>query len=307
MTETAAQVRLWTRQTSAAACTGRWRPCCCTTATTRSPSWVRRGSSPPRGAWTTEEYYYLAEPDSLAEAARAVPPVRVDLAPQRPQQRRQRRPRRTRRRAGRAAQNASPGVLPIAAVDNFHLPFRPAFHDVHAAHLLVVYRITDTDVYVSDAQPPAFQGPIPIATPCAAGTRRTPLMTPTCSSAPAPATGAGCTPVCGSRPGDRPGLARPGDPGQRRPVSGGVPGRHRDPGSRAFAGISAGCARRSPGRRLPAGAERAVRDRWNIQAQTRAARGVPARPGPAVEKRSRSSPRPPPASTPSRTAGPACA
>ncbi|MEV7026855.1 BtrH N-terminal domain-containing protein, partial [Kitasatospora sp. NPDC093558] len=51
----------------------------------------------------------------------------------------------------------------IVAVDNYHLPFRPAFHDVHAAHLVVVpaWRRTPdgaVEFYVSDAQPPAFQG-----------------------------------------------------------------------------------------------------------------------------------------------------
>lgn len=54
------------------------------------------------------------------------------------------------------------GRLVIAAVDNYHLPFRPAFHDVHAAHLLVVYGLDEARgrVHVSDAMPPAFQGPI---------------------------------------------------------------------------------------------------------------------------------------------------
>jgi hypothetical protein len=51
----------------------------------------------------------------------------------------------------------------IVAVDNYHLPFRPAYHDVHAAHLVVVpaWRGTvdgDVEFYVSDAQPPHFQG-----------------------------------------------------------------------------------------------------------------------------------------------------
>ncbi|WP_330242394.1 BtrH N-terminal domain-containing protein [Streptomyces sp. NBC_00525] len=51
----------------------------------------------------------------------------------------------------------------IVAVDNYHLPFRPAFHDVHAAHLVVVpgWRRTpggEAEFYVSDAQPPKFQG-----------------------------------------------------------------------------------------------------------------------------------------------------
>ncbi|MFJ8532181.1 BtrH N-terminal domain-containing protein [Streptomyces sp. NPDC093591] len=54
------------------------------------------------------------------------------------------------------------GRLVLAGVDNYHLPFRPAYHDVHAAHLLVVYGVDEHagTVWVSDAMPPAFQGPI---------------------------------------------------------------------------------------------------------------------------------------------------
>jgi hypothetical protein len=48
----------------------------------------------------------------------------------------------------------------IAAVDNFHLPFRPAFGDVHAAHLLLVTGLDEARgrIRVCDAQPPAFAG-----------------------------------------------------------------------------------------------------------------------------------------------------
>jgi hypothetical protein len=54
--------------------------------------------------------------------------------------------------------------LVIAAVDNFHLPFRPAYGDVHAAHLVVLYGLDEVRglVYVSDAMPPAFRGAVPI-------------------------------------------------------------------------------------------------------------------------------------------------
>jgi hypothetical protein len=55
--------------------------------------------------------------------------------------------------------------LVIAAVDNYYLPFRPAFGDVHAAHLIVVFGV-DLElglIYVSDAMPPAFRGSIPVA------------------------------------------------------------------------------------------------------------------------------------------------
>jgi uncharacterized membrane protein len=52
----------------------------------------------------------------------------------------------------------------IAAVDNFHLPFRPAYHDVHAAHLLVVSGVDRENgtVTVADAMPPEFRGAIPL-------------------------------------------------------------------------------------------------------------------------------------------------
>lgn len=56
------------------------------------------------------------------------------------------------------------GRPPLIAVDNFHLPFRPAYHDVHSEHLLVVHRIDRAagTVTVSDAQPPEFSGPLSI-------------------------------------------------------------------------------------------------------------------------------------------------
>jgi hypothetical protein len=50
------------------------------------------------------------------------------------------------------------GRLPVVAVDNFHLPFRPAWHDVHSAHLIVVAALDDGRAWISDAMPPAFQG-----------------------------------------------------------------------------------------------------------------------------------------------------
>lgn len=55
--------------------------------------------------------------------------------------------------------------LLIAAVDNFFLPFRPAFGDVHAAHLLVITGLDENRglVHVCDAMPPAYAGPLPIA------------------------------------------------------------------------------------------------------------------------------------------------
>ncbi|GII85570.1 hypothetical protein Ssi03_35600 [Sphaerisporangium siamense] len=54
------------------------------------------------------------------------------------------------------------GRWPIIAVDNFHLPFRPAYRDVHAAHLITVYGLDEERAYVGDAMPPAHAGPIPV-------------------------------------------------------------------------------------------------------------------------------------------------
>jgi hypothetical protein len=66
---------------------------------------------------------------------------------------------------GALEQALSQGRLPIIAVDNYYLPFRPAFGDVHAAHLIVVHEVdrADQTVIVSDAMPPAFEGRLPVA------------------------------------------------------------------------------------------------------------------------------------------------
>jgi hypothetical protein len=55
------------------------------------------------------------------------------------------------------------GTAPIVAVNNFHLPFRPAYHDVHAAHLVVVtgYDEHHDSYQILDLMPPAFAGPLP--------------------------------------------------------------------------------------------------------------------------------------------------
>jgi hypothetical protein len=55
---------------------------------------------------------------------------------------------------------------PVAvAVDNYHLPFRPAYHDVHANHLVIVYGFDDEGetARVLDAVPPRFDGDLPLA------------------------------------------------------------------------------------------------------------------------------------------------
>ena len=55
---------------------------------------------------------------------------------------------------------------PVAvAVDNFYLPFRPAFRDVHTNHLLTVYGFDDEarHALVADAVPPRYQGPLALS------------------------------------------------------------------------------------------------------------------------------------------------
>jgi hypothetical protein len=108
------------------------------------------------GDWRSEEFYYPCAGRTLAEALAPLHPLTSVW----------------RRAPADGADPLGPlraqllaGRLPIAAVDNFYLPFRPAFGDVHAAHLLVVAGIDDERgaVLVSDAQPPEFQGPIPVA------------------------------------------------------------------------------------------------------------------------------------------------
>ncbi|HXM57053.1 MAG TPA: BtrH N-terminal domain-containing protein [Candidatus Dormibacteraeota bacterium] len=58
-----------------------------------------------------------------------------------------------------AVASGRPGAV---AVDNFHLPFRPAYRDVHSNHLVLVYGFDDERrlAWVLDAVPPRFDGPI---------------------------------------------------------------------------------------------------------------------------------------------------
>ncbi|HEX6291230.1 MAG TPA: BtrH N-terminal domain-containing protein [Herpetosiphonaceae bacterium] len=57
------------------------------------------------------------------------------------------------------------GEPAIIAEDNFYIPFRPAFGDVHAAHLLVMYGFDEAtdDVFVLDSTPPIYKGPIKVS------------------------------------------------------------------------------------------------------------------------------------------------
>lgn len=68
---------------------------------------------------------------------------------------------------------------PVAvAADNFHLPFRPAYRDVHTNHLMVLYGFDEerAEVFVADPVPPAFQGAIPLAALTAARDSGNPVL-----------------------------------------------------------------------------------------------------------------------------------
>lgn len=54
------------------------------------------------------------------------------------------------------------GEPALVAVDNFWLPFRPAYQDVHSNHLVAVYGFDDEAdlVWINDGVPPAFDGPM---------------------------------------------------------------------------------------------------------------------------------------------------
>jgi hypothetical protein len=54
------------------------------------------------------------------------------------------------------------GEPALVAVDNFWLPFRPAYQDVHSNHLVLVHGFDDEEdlVQVNDVVPPAFAGPL---------------------------------------------------------------------------------------------------------------------------------------------------
>ncbi|WP_433374825.1 BtrH N-terminal domain-containing protein [Streptosporangium sp. CA-115845] len=100
-----------------------------------------------------EEYYYPCAPgESLLEAIAPYHPVRsrwhepADAAGGR-----------------REVRDAVEAGVPVAvAVDNYHLPFRPAYQDVHSNHLIVVHGFDEErgTATVLDAVPPAFHGEI---------------------------------------------------------------------------------------------------------------------------------------------------
>jgi hypothetical protein len=70
------------------------------------------------------------------------------------------------------------GKPTVVAADNFYLPFRPAYTDVHTNHLIVVYGYDEAagTVRVLDAVPPHFDGDITLGELAAARDSRNPQL-----------------------------------------------------------------------------------------------------------------------------------
>ncbi|TCO60855.1 BtrH N-terminal domain-containing protein [Actinocrispum wychmicini] len=70
------------------------------------------------------------------------------------------------------------GVPIVVAADNFYLPFRPAYQDVHTNHLVIVYGYDDNagTVRVLDAVPPRFDGDIRLDELAAARDSQNPIL-----------------------------------------------------------------------------------------------------------------------------------
>ncbi|MFJ3519970.1 MULTISPECIES: BtrH N-terminal domain-containing protein [unclassified Streptomyces] len=101
-----------------------------------------------------EEYYFPLHRDGLLES----------LAPHHPVWSRWHWPKDAESGWREVREAVLAGNAVAAAADNFHLPFRPAYRDVHTNHLLTVYGFDDERelVLISDPVPPRFQGAIPL-------------------------------------------------------------------------------------------------------------------------------------------------
>ncbi|MFF5639400.1 BtrH N-terminal domain-containing protein [Streptomyces sp. NPDC012825] len=109
----------------------------------------------PDGVRREEYYYPYAGDDSLLGA----------LAPHHPVRSRWHEPADAAAGWREVREQLRAGVPVAVAVDNYHLPFRPAYRDVHSNHLVVVHGYDEErgTVRVLDAVPPAFHGDITLA------------------------------------------------------------------------------------------------------------------------------------------------
>jgi hypothetical protein len=102
-----------------------------------------------------EEYYFPCRPGvSLLES----------LAPHHPVRSRWRQPDDAAEGWIQVRERLRAGEPVAVAVDNFHLPFRPAYRDVHTNHMIMVHGFDDRQgtVQVLDAVPPSFEGAITV-------------------------------------------------------------------------------------------------------------------------------------------------
>src|SRR6185437_8893655 len=103
-----------------------------------------------------EEYYFPC-PDGRSLLA--------SLAPRHPIGSRWRWPADAEQGWQQVREQVAAGIPVAVAVDNFELPFRPAYQDVHSNHLVIVRGFDDErqTVSVLDAIPPFFAGELPLA------------------------------------------------------------------------------------------------------------------------------------------------
>jgi hypothetical protein len=109
----------------------------------------------------SEEYYFPRPPNRSLLAS---------LAPHHPIESRWRWPDSAEQGWQQVREQVLTGTPVAVAVDNFEVPFRPAYQDVHSNHLVIVYGFDDErqTVSVLDAIPPFFLGELPLQTLTAA-------------------------------------------------------------------------------------------------------------------------------------------
>ncbi len=105
------------------------------------------------GELRREEYYYPRPPGVSLLGA---------LAPYHPVRSRWHSPADAEQGWAQVRAAVAAGTPVAVAVDNYHLPFRPAYQDVHSNHLIIVYGFDDAagSVRVLDTVPPRFDGDI---------------------------------------------------------------------------------------------------------------------------------------------------
>jgi hypothetical protein len=106
----------------------------------------------PPGDMRSEEYYYPCRWPSLGQS----------LAPYHPITSRWHFPANAAAGWQEVREAILRGAPAIVAVDNYFLPFRPAYGDVHTNHLIIVYGFDEAagEAYVLENKPPYFNGAV---------------------------------------------------------------------------------------------------------------------------------------------------